>query len=153
MALLSLTSGSRLMSLLEPLTMQMTVLSTISSFLTSSPAIPRAPAGYKMIASSSYISSIVFAINPSWIRFISNFSSFRIYFISSEVRMVWDLSSSLKLRQQKFICSPNLQAFLLSMISKELENRKVQNLSDLFQEPFAWNNFQDLMQVLLLLHM
>jgi hypothetical protein len=67
------------MSLFDPLRMQITFFPTISSRIASRPATASAPAGYRIIASSSYIYSIVFATSPSWIRCSSSPISFRIY--------------------------------------------------------------------------
>jgi hypothetical protein len=74
------------MSLLDPDRMQITVFPFIFSPIAYRPATDSAPAGYRMIASSSYISSMVFATNPSWMRWTSNFNSLRISCVWGEVR-------------------------------------------------------------------
>lgn len=56
------------MSLLDPERMQITFFPAILYLITSRPATERAPAGSRMMASSSYISSIVLATKPSLIR-------------------------------------------------------------------------------------
>jgi hypothetical protein len=58
------------MSLFEPLKTHTILLPTILSFNSYNPATDNAPAGSKMIASASYISSIVFATKPSLTRLI-----------------------------------------------------------------------------------
>lgn len=89
------------MSLFEPLRIQITVLPTIVSFIISNPATDSAPAGYKIMASSLYISSIVFATNPSWTRCTSNFSYLRISLVIKYVRRECCQFFSLKLRRQR----------------------------------------------------
>lgn len=80
------------MSLLEPLKIQTTFFPTILSFMSSSPATERDPAGSRMMAYYWYISSIVLATRPSSTKVSSNLASVRISF-DNKKNYPWNLSS------------------------------------------------------------